>query len=975
MHRYIEMGYSQEDAEDAVARHGDDLHAGCHWLMMRETMGRVPKRLKVEKQETPQTYIGSTVRYLTRTWRVTDFDTKHALVQLSQSEWPQSGQQRWEHISDERMEWVQLCHNEPVVAVPKAAWRRSIGQLKVSLDWLVEEGRRKLTPSNALNIYIKYGCPSMGGSNRLEEWQKWRAITALSRQFVHKPTQPKPKEVNSNAIHHFRVEWMTYFHALCDVYSIPQDTFTDSLYNKTTEETLGLFPEHVHADLRQKIERWQLPKPYLTEQNKQWRRDCLALVEFIPFEYTTQYILFDVQIHDMTFVRPSDYEAGIHRQLQRLFFALFPNTKPCQEIMPGPMDSVFLNDILQASRKTHIACMEPDPIFVGELFPYQKSCLKWMIHRETVPSTSGWGWTRHQMKDGFVFHTSVFGHFSLTSPNRTIRGGLLAQDVGMGKTIEMLALIATQKANGPTLIIVPTTMLSVWQTEAAEKTPSLKVVKFHGARRTKNMDDLRAADIVLTTYRIVVSETQQHIPTIGSVRWGRIILDESHELKHVHTTTTRAICRLFAPLRWCVSATPFPKAMTHVMSMLSFLGVEPFNEIPTLSSTLSPAQLLLRNMGEYNPALFWNLISGMTWWQRKRHVRLQLPAVQTKIVTVKNSYPEIYDRLLNVIQIRMAIDNATPGINCRTRTLHYVRWLRQLATHPSLNKIADFGEPSTSTEAPSTANTIESFVETLGTTNYDQSLRDVIDSWRKGNEKCTICMDAMDRPTLTPCHHLYCYECIQTAYQHDYEQKCPLCRKPSDGQSLIELMDHDIPEETGPTIWKSHDLQGVPIEMPIEMYNTIQSARTTTGHKFQALLDIITKGKEKCIVFTQFHNAWQKICTLLKENNIGFVSIEGRMSPNQRERAIQSFQTSDETRVFVMTTKTASVGITLTAGSHVIFLEPCENEHLRKQAIGRAWRIGQKNIVTVTTLKTAGTIDCVKPKDIRSHLQPNAVVV
>ena len=323
----------------------------------------------------------------------------------------------------------------------------------------------------------------------------------------------------------------------------------------------------------------------------------------------------------------------------------------------------------------------------------------------------------------------------------------------------------------------------------------------------------------------------------------------------------------------------------------------------------------------------------------------------------------------------MAIDNAIPGINSKTRTLHYIRWLRQLAIHPSLNKISDFGEPSSSTEAPSTANTIESFIETLGTTNYDQSLRDVIESWRKGNEKCTICMDAMDRPTLTPCHHLYCYECIQTSYQHDYEQKCPLCRKPADGQPLIELMDHDIPEETGPTVWRSHDLQGVPVEMPMEMYNTIQTARGAMGHKFKALLEIITKGKEKCIVFTQFHSAWQKICKLLSENNIGFVSIEGKMSPNQRERAIQSFQTSDETRVFVMTTKTASVGITLTAGSHVIFLEPCENEHLRKQAIGRAWRIGQKNTVTVTTLKTAGTIDCVKPKDVRSHLQPHAVVL
>jgi len=970
MQRYIEMGYSQEDAEEAAGRHGDDLHAGCHWLMMRETMGRVPKRLKIEKQEAPQTYIGSTVRYLTRTWHVTDFDANHALVQLSQSEWPQTGQKRWEHISDERMEWIQMCHNEAIVSVPKAAWRRTIGKLQVSLDWVDEEGRRKLTPSNLLHIYMKYGCPSTDGSNR--EWQKWRAVTTLTRQFVHKPTRPAPKEVNSKSIHQFRVEWITYFHAVCDVYKISHDIFTDALYNKHLDQILELFPEDVHATLREKIKRWQVPKPYLVEQNKQWRQDCLPLVEFLPTQSTSDSIIFEVQIHDMTFVRPSDYEPGVHRQLQRLFFALFPGTIPAQ-IVAGPMDDVFMNNTLQASRKKHMPSIEPGPVFVGELFPYQKSCLNWLIQRETVCSTSGWGWHRHTMDDGFVFHTSVFGHLSLTSPNHSIRGGLLAQDVGMGKTIEMLALIGTQKADGPTLVIVPTTMLSVWQSEAADKTPSLKVLKFHGARRTKNMDDLRAADIVLTTYRIVVSETQQHVPTIGAVRWGRIILDESHELKHVHTATTRAICRLFAPLRWCVSATPFPKAMTHGVSMLSFLGVEPFNEAPSLSSTLSPAQLLFRNVGEYNPALFHGLFADITWWQRKRHVRLQLPTVQTETVTVQNSYPEVYARLLDVVETRMTIDNATSAINSKTRTLHYIRWLRQLAVHPSLNRMSDFGKPSTSSETPSEANTIASFMETLGTTNYDQSLRDIIDSWRKGNEKCTICMDAMDRPTLTPCHHLYCYECIQTAYQHT--EKCPLCRKSSNGQPLIELIDHDITEQTGPTVWRSHDLQGVPVEIPMEMYNTIQTARGAVSNKYKALLDMITQGKEKCIVFTQFHNAWQKTCELLREHHIGFVSIEGNMSPNQRAKAIQSFQTSAETRVFVMTTRTASVGITLTAGSHVIFLEPCENEHLRKQAIGRAWRIGQQNTVTVTTLKTAGTIDCIKPKDIRSHLQPNAAVV
>ena len=60
----------------------------------------------------------------------------------------------------------------------------------------------------------------------------------------------------------------------------------------------------------------------------------------------------------------------------------------------------------------------------------------------------------------------------------------MAQDVGLGKTVEMLALITTHMASGATLVVVPTTMLNIWLSEAAKYTPSLKVVKFHGNRRT-----------------------------------------------------------------------------------------------------------------------------------------------------------------------------------------------------------------------------------------------------------------------------------------------------------------------------------------------------------------------------------------------------------------------------------------------------------------------------------------------------------
>jgi SNF2 family DNA or RNA helicase len=976
MERYTEMGYSPESAEEAMSRFGDDLHTGCHWLMTRETMGRVPKRLKVTHTKKETTYMGSTIRYLGLNWTVADFEPKHALIRIIKNDETRN-QIRWAHISDASMEWIQIRHNKMSNSIPRASWHRKIGSVRVSFRNLERSKISKLTLNNALDCYIKYGRLAQEDPERL----LWRWITSISRENVHEPARLKPRGYNNSDIHHYRIEWMSYFHALCDLYSLSQDHFNDLLYGDNRDSVLELFPEEIRNDLSAKICRWNLPQKYLSKQFNLWKKDCLPLILFRPVSIGSLpdvNVEFEVIIHDMTFIKPANYKPKIHLQMQRLFFHLFPATKP-HKVLSGPVDGVFLNSVLTNSKKKHVLMTEPSTIFEGELFPYQKRCLNWLIHRETSNSTSAWGWSRHQLADGFVFYTSVFGHISLSNPNTTIHGGLLAQEVGMGKTIEMLSLIATNKTEHPTLIVLPTTMLDVWNFEAKKHVPSLTVVKFHGARRTSNMDDLRSADIVLTTYRVVVNETKQHIPTLGSIRWGRIILDESHEMKQIYSATSKAICRLFAPYRWCMSATPWPKGLSNVSSILAFLGVTPFDDQLDTIRIRGPqisSQLIMRHQREHNPSLICSLLSQLTWWQRKRHVRLALPPVKHQKIEIKNENADIYKKLLETIQFRIELDMKDSFANYRTRMIHYSRWLRQAATYLGLNRIADFAKPCLNHTVPSETKTIEHFIETLGNTNYDQSLKDIIHSWLQGNETCSICIDAMDRPTLTPCHHMFCYECIQSSYRHDPQRKCPLCRKPAENNVLQELKEKDEKEgETKSNIWRSTDLQGRAVEMPIEDYNKIIQARNKLGGKITTLINMIKKSDEKFIVFTQFHNAWKKLCAIFKENNLEFASIEGKMSPKQRHDSIQKFQTDTNTKIFIMTIKTASVGITLTAGSHIIFLEPCENVHIRKQAIGRAWRIGQTKEVTVSTLYTKDTIDMISQKDITNYLQPRRAVL
>ena len=422
---------------------------------------------------------------------------------------------QWEHIGDGRIEWISVQHRRENITVPRTSWKREVAVIVFPIDHMPEDQKRQITCSNALSKVIHHGRPTA----RVSDWEIWKSIVSLTREFVHEPSGTRPRGPFSNDIHEFRMEILSYLHAVSDVYNISPESVNDWLFNITEEEILNKYPEKIRPKLAKTIAIWKNPQPYMRKVLEKWRKDCVPLVLFECTAVKTKEVRFSVIFHDMTFVRPNRYEPGMHKQLQRLFFNIFPSTLP-KNITQGPMDSSFLKLTLQHSKKKANPVTTTGDKFVSQLLPYQQRCVGWLRDREQRNSTSSWGWSRHQLKDGFVFYTSVFGHLSLTAPNSTVYGGLLAQDVGMGKTVEMLAHIATSPASGPTLVVLPTTMLSVWISEAAKHTPSLSVIKFHGARRTKDMSVLKAADIVLTTYKIVVNETSQHVPTIGSVRWG-----------------------------------------------------------------------------------------------------------------------------------------------------------------------------------------------------------------------------------------------------------------------------------------------------------------------------------------------------------------------------------------------------------------------------------------------------------------------
>jgi len=114
-------------------------------------------------------------------------------------------------------------------------------------------------------------------------------------------------------------------------------------------------------------------------------------------------------------------------------------------------------------------------------------------------------------------------------------------------------------------------------------------------------------------------------------------------------------------------------------------------------------------------------------------------------------------------------------------------------------------------------------------------------------------------------------------------------------------------------------------------------------------------GHDKILLFA--HHT--EVMDILKEglSEFGVVEIRGSTPSALRGRAVECFQGNKGTRVFLGSITAAGVGLTLTAGSYVLFAEPSYVPGENFQAMDRAHRIGQKDHVLVEFLVQKGSLD------------------
>jgi len=149
--------------------------------------------------------------------------------------------------------------------------------------------------------------------------------------------------------------------------------------------------------------------------------------------------------------------------------------------------------------------------------------------------------------------------------------GILADDMGLGKTVQALALLTKAKEDegqAPSLIVAPTSVLSVWKQEVMKWAPSLSVLVWHGAEREENRRLLKRTDVVVTSYAIM----RRDVDELAKVRFRYLILDEAQYIKNWTTSTAKSSKQLKADHKLALSGTPVENHLLDLWAVFDFLA-------------------------------------------------------------------------------------------------------------------------------------------------------------------------------------------------------------------------------------------------------------------------------------------------------------------------------------------------------------------------------------------------------------------
>jgi len=617
------------------------------------------------------------------------------------------------------------------------------------------------------------------------------------------------------------------------------------------------------------------------------------------------------------------------------------------------------------------------PNIKTQLYPYQVNNLNWMIRIEK----------RNYEEE-----------YNKISSKCVIRGGGLFDEVGMGKTLQMITLINlntlsyTQIVKGnkiyskATLIIVPNHLCGQWVREFDNHTINkIKIInlltKHH--YRKYSYYDLANADVIIVNANFfinckldqheysnplnVISNIFEKDVNIFNIYWYRVVIDEFHEIE-----TSNLFVRLKyleSDFRWIISGTPFKETTISEYTQI---------DKTSLSEILDYLSWDLNIINKVNIFDKINYQYVRDHFSRNTHNAnlkiLQLPDVIEQDIWLKFTDTErmIYNAYLadpnnkpEDVFLRQICCHPLISEKIRENLSNTVESLEDIQVQIKKMYMSDFIKADEHyTNCLNRIEKIEGDIEELEEENkthfitYSNLKSELADAKSRLGELKKV----RDGKEKTVIYYKKFVELLDSM-ENIVQQECPICLDKIKEEDLgITFCGHIYCYSCISTIIKESKTSGTGSKCPncqkelqLDKIFLISEKKTSDvnnlGTKLAWIINYIKLTPNKYrIIFSQWEYLLKEVGKVLETNGIKNLYCQGNVY--QKDKVLRLFNTPtdspDSVKVIMLSSDSTVSGSNLNNAEEVIFLDPVygDKQHrlnTEKQAIGRVIRLGNKH--------------------------------
>ncbi|KAI1110101.1 P-loop containing nucleoside triphosphate hydrolase protein [Nemania sp. NC0429] len=541
-------------------------------------------------------------------------------------------------------------------------------------------------------------------------------------------------------------------------------------------------------------------------------------------------------------------------------------------------------------------------------------------------------------------------------------GGILGDEMGMGKTLQALACIVSNKPSEKdlktyiptTLIVAPATSLKQWEEETKKHTDEghigeliqYKDIKKSTLRMLKSTEGVIfasyqdvSAQFLNKKFRIdlenqSISEKERkkiwdsNNGPLFQVPFWRVILDEAHNIKNRNTQVSIACQNLLGHNRWAMSGTPITNSLDGMMDLPSDGNITTWMDFVTRLRQVVAHPFLAES------------------FMKKTLNKEDLLETRDLLGQISGQKP-VFQRIG-----KWCAKEATPMNDDTTKQ-------DDETTQNSFGK-SEFGYKF----------------------NMDKQIDMAIASRQKG--VCRKCYKEPADMHRAKCGHIFCGQCFDAHVEQELRNRrkiprCPECKKPLTDYKPLKQSDADysdvedsgivtpsprpsMMQQRGQDYFKKHPNLERSVSKFLDKCDQDYPKPVVPSAKTVAVKEAIVAWQaeapdDKIIVFTEFLMTSAILGRMLEAENIQFLYFSGNMSEVAKHNAIKAFHQKKGIKVMIASLRCGSVALNLTCANRVILVDLWWNLAIEMQAFSRVFRIGQTKETHFLRIIADDTID------------------